>query len=60
MMGSWKTPTFLPLMAGPGAKAEAHFKRTGQLTVMVLDHASVHRSRFSQAQVNLWQQPGLL
>lgn len=60
MLGSLKTPTFLQLMAWQGAKAEAHFEHTGQLTVIVLDNASVHRSRLSQEHAHLWQQQGLL
>lgn len=60
MIGSLKTPTFLQLMDWQGAKAEAHFKLTRQLTVIVLDNASVHRSRLTQERLKLWQQQGLL
>lgn len=60
MLGSLKTPTFLELMDWQSAKAEAPFNRTGQVTVMVLDNASVHRSRLTQEHSQAWQQQGLL
>ncbi|QYO66416.1 transposase [Leptolyngbya sp. 7M] len=34
--------------------------RTGQLTVIVLDNASVHRSKLRQLQQQRWQQQGLI
>lgn len=60
MMGSLKTETFLKLMNWQAAKAEAHLKSTGQLTVIVLDNASVHRSRLTREHMAIWQQQGLL
>lgn len=60
MVGSLKTSTFLKLMDWQAAKAQHHYQQTGQLTVIVLDNASVHRSKLSQQQQQGWQQQGLL
>jgi len=40
--------------------AQHQFNQTGQLTVIVLDNASVHRSKLSQQQQQRWQQQGLI
>lgn len=58
MIGSLKTPTFLKLMDWQAVKAQQHFAHTLQLTVMMLDNASVHRSKVSQQRQQRWQQQG--
>ena len=60
MVGSLKTATFLKLMDWQASKAQQQLEQTGQLTVIVLDNASVHRSNLSQQQQQRWQQQGLL
>jgi putative transposase len=60
MVGSLKTATFLKLMDWQASKAQQQLEQTGQLTVIVLDNASVHRSKLSQQQQQRWQQQGLL
>lgn len=60
MVGSLKTATFLTLMDWQAAKAQQHLQQTGQLSVIVLDNASVHRSKLTQQQQHHWQQQGLL
>ncbi len=60
MLGSLKSATFLKLLDWQAAKAQQHYQRTGQLTVIVLDNASVHRSKLAQQQQPHWQQQGLL
>ena len=50
MVGSLKTATFLKLMDWQAELAQEQFHQTGQLTVIVLDNASVHRSKLSQQQ----------
>lgn len=48
MLGTLKAPTFVQLMDWQAAKAHLHFNQSGQLTGIVLDNASVHRSRLTQ------------
>ena len=60
MLGTLKTTTFLQLMDWQAAKAERHFQQTGQLTVIILDNASVHKSQLATQQQECWQQQGLL
>lgn len=60
MVGSLKTATLLKLLDWQAHKAQQHFQKTGQLSVIVLDNASVHRSQQIQQQQQRWQQQGLL
>lgn len=60
MVGTLKTSTFLKLMDWQAAKAQVHFQQSGQFTVIVLDNASVHRSKLTQQKQQRWQQQGLL
>jgi len=60
MVGGLKTPTFLKLMDWQAELAAQQLSQTGQLSVMVLDNASVHRSKLSQQQQQQWQQQGLI
>lgn len=60
MVGGLKTATFLMLMDWQALLAEHQLQLTGQLTVIVLDNASVHRSQLSQQQQQQWQQQGLI
>ena len=60
MLGTLKTATFLQLMEWQAAKAERHLQQTGQLTVIILDNASVHKSQLAAQQQECWQQQGLL
>lgn len=60
MVGSLKSSTFLKVMDWQALKAKQQLEKTGQLTVIVLDNASVHRSKLTQQQQQHWQQQGLL
>lgn len=60
MVGSLKTSTFVTLMDWQANLAQQHLQQTQQLTVIVLDNASVHRSKLSQQQWQRWQQQGLI
>lgn len=60
MVGGVKTSTFLKLMDWQAGLAQQQFHQTGQLSVIVLDNASVHRSQLSQQQQQQWQQQGLI
>lgn len=60
MVGSLKTETFLKLMDWQAAKAHRLFEQTGQMTVIVLDNASVHKSQLVSQRLKDWQHQGLL
>lgn len=56
----WKVEQIAAHLDWQAAKAQHHYQQTGQLTVIVFDNASVHRSKLSQQQQQGWQQQGLL
>lgn len=60
MVGALKTSSFLKLMDWQADLAGQQFNQTGQLTVIVLDNASVHPSKLSQQKQQQWQQQGLI
>ena len=60
MVGTLKSATFLKLMNWQADIAEQHLHHSGQLTVIVLDNCSVHRSQLSKQQQQRWQQQGLI
>ena len=60
MLGSLTTETYLKLMEWLAQIAQRRLEDTGKLTVIVQDNASVHRSKLTQQQWELWQQQGLL
>lgn len=49
MVKTLKAPTFVRLMNWQALKAIQHFQATGQVTVIVLDNASVHRAQLTRA-----------
>lgn len=59
MVGTITAPTYVQLMEWQATKAQQHFDATGQITVIVQDNASVHRSQSAQQQVERWQKQGL-
>lgn len=60
MVGTLKAPTFVRLLNWQATIAKQHWQATGQLTVLVLDNASVHRAKLVQQHYDHWQQQGLL
>lgn len=60
MVGTLKSPTFLKLMDWQASKAQTHFQKTGQISVIVLDNASVHRSHWTTEAMARWHSQGLL
>lgn len=60
LLGGLKAPTLVRLLDWQATIAEQHWQQTGQVTVLVLDNASVHRAKIVQQQVERWQQQGLL
>lgn len=59
MVGTLKAPTYVQLMEWLAGKAQQHFHATGQITVIVQDNASVHRSQLAQQQISRWREQGL-
>ncbi|MBD3887158.1 transposase [Phormidium tenue FACHB-886] len=55
MVGTLKSRPFLKRMDWQASKAQAQFHFTGQLMVIVLDNASVHRSQLSRSATERWQ-----
>lgn len=60
MVGTLKSTTFLKLMDWQAAKAQTHFQTTGQVSVIVLDNASVHKSHLTTAAIERWHRQGML
>lgn len=60
MVGTLKSATFLKLMDWQADIAQQHLHYSGQLTVIVLDNCSVHRSQLSKQQQQRWQHQGLI
>lgn len=60
MLGSLTTPTYIRLMDWQAQIAQQRLKETGQLTVIILDNASVHRSKLTQQQWSRWSDMGLI
>lgn len=60
MVKTLKAPTFVLLMDWQALKAQQYLLATGQLTVLVLDNASVHRAQVVKQHYERWQQQGLL
>jgi putative transposase len=59
IVGTLKSQTFLKLMDWQGQQAQQQWQATGKLTVIVLDNASVHRSKLVKSAVEGWQEQGL-
>ena len=59
MVGTLTSKTFLKLMDWQAAQAQTQFQTTGQITVIVLDNASVHKSHLTTAATKRWQTQGL-
>lgn len=60
MVGTLKSQTFVKLMDWQAQQAHKGWQATEKLSVIVLDNASVHRSKVAKSAVERWQQQGLL
>ena len=60
MVPTLKAQTLVRLLDWQALIAQQHFQATGQLTVIVLDSASVHQTRIAKQHYERWQQQGLL
>lgn len=59
VMGGFNSQRFFKLMEWQAQKAANHFAVTGQITVVVLDNASFHKSQILRQHWQHWQQQGL-
>jgi len=59
VVGGFNSQRYLTLMQWQAQQAHAHWQATGQITVMIQDGASFHRSHAVQAFWQQWQQMGL-
>lgn len=60
VMGGFNSERYVALMDWQAERAAQHFATTGQLTVVIQDGASSHRSKLAQQHWQRWQQQGLL
>jgi putative transposase len=58
--GGVDSQTYLHLMNWQAQQAAKRFDQSGVVTVVVQDNAPIHTSRAVQAQIQTWQQQGLL
>ncbi len=54
MMGTLKTPTYVQLMDWQAEIAAHHLEVTGQITVIIHDNASVHKSHLAPQYHQRW------
>lgn len=59
MVGSVKSERYIRLMEWQAQKAAVHPAKTGQITVVIQDNASPHKSRLVQQHWQDWQAQGL-
>jgi len=57
--GSVNGLTYLEMMQWLAKRAATELKRTGRITVVVQDNASIHTCKLVKAQLEQWQQQGL-
>ena len=59
VVGGFNTKRYLKLMNWQAQLAQQHLAQTGQITVIIQDGVSFHKSRVVQQQWQRWQQQGL-
>lgn len=58
--GGFNSLTYIELMNWVADKAEKTLQETGQVTVVVQDNGSLHKSKITQAQWKRWEKQGLI
>lgn len=58
-LGSFKSKCYIEMIDWQANKAEDNLKKTGQITVMVLDNYAVHKSREVRKHLARWREQGL-
>lgn len=59
VVGSFNSKRYLTLMQWQAERAKVHWQETGQITAIIQDGASFHRSKTVQAFWQQWQEMGL-
>ena len=59
MLGSIKSERYIRLMHWQAQKASEHLEKTGQITVVIQDNASSHKSKLVERHWQEWQAEGL-
>ena len=59
MLGSIKSERYIRLMNWQAQKASVHLANTGQITVVIQDNASSHKSKLVQKHWQQWPTQGL-
>lgn len=58
-LGGFKSESYLKMINWQAEKAEKTFKNTGQITIIVLDNYSVHKSKEVKKNLEKWRKKGL-
>lgn len=59
VVGRFNTQRYLPILHWQAQKAQQHLQKTAQITVIIQDGASFHRSHETQRYWSKWQEQGL-
>ena len=59
VMRGVKSKAFLKIIDWLAEKAEIEYRRTGKITVIVMDNYSLHKSRVVKAEIPRWEAQGL-
>ena len=57
--GGFKSKNYIKMINWQAEKAEANFKKTGQITVIILDNCKIHKSKEVQKYEEYWRKKGL-
>lgn len=58
-LGGFKSKSYIEMLNWQAKKAEKTMKETGQITVIVLDNYSVHKSKEVKKNLEAWRKKGL-
>jgi len=58
-LGGFKGKSYIKMMNWQAEKAEENLKKTGQITVIVLDNYTVHKSKEVEKYLEKWREKGL-
>lgn len=58
-MGGFKSESYIKIINWQAEKAEKNWQKTGQITVIILDNYTVHKSKEVQKYLKTWRKKGL-
>ena len=59
-VGTYKAHNYIQFMDNQGHRAAERLNKTGKLTVIVQDNASIHRANIAKERVPIWSKQGLI